>query len=459
MFDYVAFALLLLYFAQFGVGCAQLYSCCYSRNKRLTLRNGIVTILTIASFLRVIFWTKACIPTTVSNQFGLIIFFLPVWMNFAGLSLLVVFYAQAISANGPSQLPMRICIYVNIILLVVNLVIAGELDSPDTSQPIKTSMFVAYSVYGSFLDFTLALLLGYYGYRFRTASSRSILTTRILPNSLRIFDAVNWVIVVTYCFRGVFSAILSSNQVLPKGSGDVEFNGLHPVTSATIFFFFFLAEITPCGCVFGMLWRVSASAQGKQNHVESLQHDGKETSTLDARLLSVEDSKVKVFMTATDNKSASIEDDEVRDSVYLLFEDTHKYVARDNDHESAYNSAGPDSNSVNPLIAQPIPTTYAPHTLALRPPSYEHSPIGSFSKLWGSKLSFSGSGFFKPPTPGSRDPTPDLNTYAFHHPDGTAAGGFIDGSAVIKSTVSNSEVYGNTISPRDILLHSERRRK
>lgn len=448
-FDYVAFLLLLQYVGLFGVGCHQLSVASKSRNKRLTIRNGIVSILTSATLLRIIFWLKACVPTTISSRTGLFLFFLPVFLFFAGLSLLVVFYAQAITRQSKKQhIPMRVFVLVNSLLLVCNLVIAGELDGEDTPESVKAEMLVAYAVYGSLLDFTLAILLGYYGRQFKRASSTNVLSTRILPNSLVIFDRVNTVIIAAYLFRGTFTALLSSGKVFPQGEGSVQFNGEHPVTSSTTFFFFFVAEIVPCVCVLGLLWKVAASTQSKhhhgvQHHIDSLQRHA-DGSTLDARLLSVEDSKVKIFITAAadgeegnynaaaaaggagnNNKTASIEADEDDEGAsYLLFEDTHKAAAL------------LPSPPPGPL---PIPTHAAAAAASSSTPSpppahsFDPSPAGSFSKFWGSS-------FFKPPTPGSREPTPDLPPVYY------------------SSLHESGEAYGNTLSPRDILLHAERRR-
>ena len=453
MFDYVAFVLLLIYGSLFVMGGYQIHKTFESRNKRLTIRNGIVTILTSASLLRIIFWLKACIPTTISSQAGLIVFFLPVWLNFCGLSLLVVFYAQAVSSS-PTLLPMRICILANTALLIANLVIAGELDSPDTSTYFKANMFIAYSVYGSLLDFTLALMLLYYGYRFKTASSRNVLTTRILPNSLRIFDAVNWIIIAAYMFRGTFSAILSSGKVLPKDGGGVEFNGDHPVTSVTTFVFFFVAELIPCACVLGMLWKVAHGQvkYGIQHHIDSLARGEGVDSTLDARLLSVEDSKVKIFINK-ENKTASL-DEEEETHHYLLFEETHQMGRQ-------YQQAASDAEQAEELSIPgplPIPRRPSPNLppSPLTQSSFDPSPSpssGSFSKFWGMGT------FAKPPV---STPSPDLLPYGEQQEGGSDGGGggfrSDSGGEGRGSEAETAEKYANTLSPRDILLHAERRR-
>jgi len=460
MFDWVSLILLLLYASLLGVGCHQLRTTMRSRNKRVTIRNGIVSILTLSVALRAVFWLKACVPTTMNAAFGMLIFFLPVWMNFAGLSLLVVFYSQIIHAG--SKTPMRLCIFANFCLFTTNLIIVGELaDTSDGNDAVEQSnALLAYAIFGPLLDFTLASLLAYYGQRFKAASKRSVLTTRIQPSSLFIFDVVNWIIIVAYLFRGIFTALLSSGKVLPLNQGSVAFQGEHAVTSATTFFFFLIAEIVPCSCVFAMLWKVSSSSQGKLNHgVETLQrHDGSEKSTLDTRLLSVEDSKVKIFISADNNKTASLEEEE---GTYLLFEDSlsppNPLVQEEGRDE--------DNQIPGPVpIPKKTPTFHSSSSSSseVESSSLVQSPMlpSSLGSYWAARLSFSGAGG-KPPTPGSRDPTPDLNTYTYLHHDGGSAP---DGAAVIDvqpppHTITDRERYSNTISPRDILLKSSDRRR
>ena len=474
MFDWVALILLLLYATLLGVGCHQLRTTMRSRNKRLTIRNGIVSILTLSAAFRAVFWLKACVPTTMNAAFGMLIFFLPVWMNFAGLSLLVVFYSQIIHAG--SKVPMRLCIVANFCLFTTNLIIGGELaDTSDGGNDAaeQSNALLAYAIFGPLLDFTLASLLAYYGQRFKAASKRSVLTTRILPNSLFIFDVVNWIIIVAYLFRGIFTALLSSGKVLPVNQGSVAFQGEHAVTSATTFFFFLIAEIVPCSCVFAMLWKVSSSSQGKLNHgVETLQrHDGSEKSSLDTRLLSVEDSKVKIFISADNNKTASLEEEE-EEGGYLLFEDLQSSLCPPNPLGLGQQQQQQEEDrDEEQQIPGPVPIpkrtpTFPSSSSAVASSSFERgqSPMlpSSLGSFWASRLSFSGAGG-KPPTPGSRDPTPDLNTYTYLHHDGGSAP---DGAAVIDVQPSphtitdrERERYSNTISPRDILLKSSDRRR
>ena len=480
-FDYVAFLLFLLYMVLFGVGVQQLYTTLQSRNKRLTIRNGIVCILTAACSLRIIFWLKTCIPTTISDTLGLVLFFLPLWMNFAGLSLLVVFYAQAVSP-APSKGPMYTCIVANSLLFLANLIIAGELDSQTVSTEVRKNLAVVYAVYGSLLDFSLAILLGWYGHRFKTASSRSVLTTRIMPNSLSMFAAVNRIIIITYVLRGSFTAIIASHKVLPAGEGDVEFNGTHPVTSATIFFFFLVCEITPCACVFGMLWRVSSSGHQmmqKRHDTAGRPHDS--SHSLDTRLLSVEDAKVKIFLAANgddslDRHTASLEDLEDGPHGYLFFED--QVYSPEQHQEQQHQQQQQPYNYAPSTPPRPIPT-YPPGKGSLipfpMPPSSTSATATSTTTVtksspnfWASKLSpfgreptpdlskspnFWAKSFGSIPTSTSREATPDLTTYIYEGESAT------DGAAIIRAPVGDAaERYGNTVSPRDILLQSERRR-
>jgi hypothetical protein len=294
--DFAAIILVLLYSFILFVGCQQLHTAYNSRNKYISIRNGIVALLTLASFVRVILWIKTASPGTLDDTFMMLIFFLPLWLNFCGLSLLAVFYAKAVNGNK-TKWPMRLCLLGNLILLILNVTIATGMAENDDKDD---QAFDAFSIiYSSTMDFVLAILLFYYGYKFQIACNESgnALTTWT-PNSISIFESINWMLIVIYIFRGIAAAVISQH---PSILGEVAYNGNHSPTKGMVVIYFFVTEILPNFCVILMLWRITGAKNGRDDRGNG---DGYSVSDgLTKRLLSIEDSKVRIVIGADNEEN------------------------------------------------------------------------------------------------------------------------------------------------------------
>lgn len=119
MLDYVALLLVFAYSSLFIAGGLQLRQIVISRKFKLrTIRNGIIFILTLASLLRIIFWCKVVTPSYSPNQLIMVIYFLPVWMDFAGLSLLAVFYAETLLSGSDKYKQYKVLTHSATLLLL-----------------------------------------------------------------------------------------------------------------------------------------------------------------------------------------------------------------------------------------------------------------------------------------------------------------------------------------------------
>ncbi len=277
-------------------GAQQTYRAFNSRNRFLSIRNSIVMLLTCSALLRLVLWVKVCVPGDLNDTFMLLMFFLPLWFNFASLSLLAVFYTEAVY-GGKTKWPMRIYLIVNLILLVLNVYVATGTAARLESNDDGTHVFSAFSVaYSSFVDFLLAMLLCYYGIQFQAICNENgnALTTWN-HSSVTIFESINWMLIIIYIFRGIAAAVISQH---PDVMGQVAYDGDHEPTRATVLIFFFITEVLPSLCVMLMLWRLGGSSSPRLK-VESMtaadELDGN-FQGLNTRLLSVEDSKVRVLV-------------------------------------------------------------------------------------------------------------------------------------------------------------------
>ena len=297
--DWVGLILVLFYLAIVYIGSQQTYRAFKSRNRFLSIRNSIVLLLTASAFLRLILWVKVCVPGDLDDTFMLLMFFLPMWFNFAALSLLAVFYTEAVY-GGKTLWPMRIYLVVNLALLTMNVYVAtgtaSRLDNTDDETPVFTAFSI---VYNSFVDFLLAILLCYYGYQFqKICNENGNALTTWTASSVTIFESINWMLIVIYVFRGIAAAVISQH---PDVMGQVEYDGNHPPTRASVLMFFFVTEILPSLCVMLMLWRIGGSSVARIKIESMAGGDGGDGGDdaynhLNTRLLSIEDSKVRILM-------------------------------------------------------------------------------------------------------------------------------------------------------------------
>jgi hypothetical protein len=194
------------------------------------------------------------IPTTISPMALNVIYFLPVWLNFAAISLLSVFYAHALLDGYYEDLPWNIFLIVNLIFFALNVTIGCLMEDNRIQDHGDDIVYAVYIIYGVFLDGLTALIIGYFGYHF-IYNNRSR-KTWLLPRSVKQFAIVNWIIVICFLSRSIFVALLASNIIGSQGnSGTLYFNGKHNVTSITVFFFYVCTELIPNVSMIYLLWR------------------------------------------------------------------------------------------------------------------------------------------------------------------------------------------------------------
>jgi hypothetical protein len=294
------------------IGIIQVRQIWITRNKVTTIRNAIILFLTFSALLRIFFWVKVSLPTELSPEIIMIIYYLPVWLDFAGLSLLAVFYAETLLKASPNlnlsykNYPLRICIFFNSIFLGVCLTIGILITDDDVDPSMQKFVNSLFSIYASFLDFLLSTMLSYFGYKFYTNYSNKNLTTRILPRSLKTFASINWYIVIAYIVRGFFTIAVGQTKLIPITQGSVVYEGSHQVTGVGIMCFYLVTEWTPSILVIFLLWRrVIPRKRIKQfsheDNSNNIDYDPADES-LKIRLMSVEDTKISVYYDGKSSK-------------------------------------------------------------------------------------------------------------------------------------------------------------
>jgi len=315
--DYIAVVLAGLYACLCGVGIYLLYSALRTRNKKVNLRNAIVTILTASGILRCLFFVKVAIPTTWDNGFCMALFIIPLWMHCLAISLLICFYATTAyyDSNNSTDTPIILCSVGNLIMLIFDVAIAASFASASDSSREKLLRLI-FCISSTMEDLVLAGLLIYFGALFHRlavdGSGGNVLATWN-KKSVSLFETLNWVLTITMLFRASLSIALFME---PQIDGSVNYNGEHPVTAPVVVLFFFGAELLPTLCIFYMLFELDVSPGNKQggNYKRfRVMGDGRGVETdsaLDERLLSVEDASIRVV----------IEKEEARDAEQLLRE-------------------------------------------------------------------------------------------------------------------------------------------
>jgi hypothetical protein len=273
-FDYIAFILVFLYFLLFIFELKQFISIFYLKNRKINYRNGIILTLLFSSLLRIVFWIKVMINTTVISTFMMILFYFPIFLNFTGISLLCVFYANTIYSNSWfATWPKYICAILNLIFLFLNIAIGCLVESASTNQQSHVVIYDCYIYYAVFIDFFIALLVGYYGYNFVYDSQYHTYRTHILlPRSIRTFAVINWIIVICFLIRSLFVFLFSLPIIKQSTSTEIEFNGNHPVTSYIMLIFFFITEWIPNIAMLYLLWKPNTKKPKKfrsENYVSS----------------------------------------------------------------------------------------------------------------------------------------------------------------------------------------------
>lgn len=455
MTDPVAIILTLLYLVIFLSGAVQVKQILFTRRfKRATIRNCIISILTLSCLLRVIFWCKVASPTYASEQVISLIFFMPVWMNFFALSFLASFYGETLILGASDvrysrykDYPVRLCLAVNFVLFVLCLTLSLVISRNGASDQTKTDLAVAFSLYASLLDFVLAGLLGILGYAFYNNYAQRSATTRILPRSVRTFAAINYYIVCVYILRGMFTAAVGQEKIIPVSEGEIVYQGPHPATAVTVFFFYLIADWSTAACVIFLLWRrvlrhkriskyvTSVGGWGSGEGAAVVDSSSDTESLLSTRLLSTDDDrKVSVFYGPTGEEDGEDADEYVRDYIFdetgnTLVDDVSSGAADSSNNSDSYDASS--SSSLRALqeaaMHPPLDRSSGGATLmhaaipirihTFNPPAsgpsksvYSHSVSPSAASSINTSRSQAASPQMFPAAPPSREPSPALSS-------------------------------------------------
>eukprot|EP01040_Poterioochromonas_malhamensis_P008945 gene8944-9684_t len=206
--------------------------------------------------MRITFWIKVMIPTVIDSTLMMLLFYLPVWLNFTGISLLCVFYANTIFEDKYGHWPKYICIVLNIIFGILNITIGSLVESASTNQDAHVVMYDCYIYYAVFIDALIALLVGFLGYYFvYDHHYHSYRHWVLLPRSIETFSIINWLIVFCFFIRSIFVFVFSLPVIKQSASTEIQFNGNHPVTSVLMLFFFLITEWVPNSSMLYLLWK------------------------------------------------------------------------------------------------------------------------------------------------------------------------------------------------------------
>ena len=170
--DYIAIVLACLYACLCGAGIFLLYSALKTRNRKVNLRNAIVTILIASSFLRCLFFIKVAIPTTWDNGLCMALFIFPLWMHCLAISLLICFYATTVyyDSNHGTDTPIILCSAGNLIALIFDVAIASSFAS-NTDDSRARLLRLMFCISSTMEDLVLAGLLVYFGAIFHSLAA------------------------------------------------------------------------------------------------------------------------------------------------------------------------------------------------------------------------------------------------------------------------------------------------
>jgi hypothetical protein len=481
MVDPVAITLAILYFILFFTGSYQLLDIVMSNNKKRSQKNMILSFLTLGSILRIVFWIKVTIPTTISDRVMIVIFFLPLWFNFVGLSGLAVFYAKALDlTQAYRRIPIKISIAANIILLLLNFVISITLTNDHVSEDVVV-LGALYIAYATCLDLMLAGILAYLGNKFMHSPAMK----NILPESVELLGLVNWIVVSCYTVRGIFTPIF---VILP--STEIEFNGHHRDTSLISFFFFVITEVLPNLCVMVLLWKLGGKTAHRyssftiksldrlldQQEEQDIEDDDKYfvrdelTTTLLESYRETSDASLASHQVSWHNTSSSNEarlpsysNQEVSAADPLVYGFSHAPEQHIRQLPSEHGMLAEEALNLSAHHAGMMLSTPSPQLIQVGT-SYESSPGGA-EYMWQqiyshqnavglASVAYSSSSFqhsqSPSPAPAIVDPR---RSFQSDRSDGSLpkkASPLHEASAA--AGAGNVEKYGNYLSPRDILL-------
>jgi len=208
MEDIVAIILATLYVLLLLLITLQIIMIIGSNDKIVTIRNAILIILCLSCLFRSILWiaisTTINITLAISTTIMLILYFIPIWLNVFGISLLTVFYFEtwisAAKSSKPIKLmltPIQICLTLNCIFFIIAVSIISVISQKSDYSTVMTSV---YEGYAAFLDISLALSLCILGYNFYIDFSQKA-TKVLLPTKITTFYIINCLVTLTYFVR------------------------------------------------------------------------------------------------------------------------------------------------------------------------------------------------------------------------------------------------------------------
>lgn len=259
--DVVSLLLTIIYAILFVCEGHQLVSAFYSKNKLYTYRNGIMLVLFCSALVRWLVWGKVTLLDAfyVDNTLMMVLYFLPVWLNFCAISLLCVFYAYAMFDGFYGSWPWHVTVAINVVFMALNVAIAVLLDYSDSLASLVYQFYIAYAIV---LDTSTALVLAYFGYHFHRlsrANTRRLHWFLSLPKSPQTFTAMNLLIVVCFLLRSLLVGLLSSHLLASRDDNAVQFNRRRNATdeadggsdddvyrtSWTVMLFYLVSEVVP----------------------------------------------------------------------------------------------------------------------------------------------------------------------------------------------------------------------
>lgn len=182
-------------------------------------------------------------------------------------SLLLVFYSAALS-DTRSRRPMRYAVVMNGVFLVICITISLLLKDPHASEKGKEIIEIIYFTFNALLDVIVVIGLSYFGYRFgRKQSSKKTVATRILPRSPKLFQYVNWVLVVMSVLRGIFNIALITLINRQERLEMIYYysDGERKMTPYYLVLYFFAVEGVPAICIFVTLWKRPSSSSRRKD--------------------------------------------------------------------------------------------------------------------------------------------------------------------------------------------------
>eukprot|EP00602_Paraphysomonas_sp_CaronLab_P002895 CAMPEP_0185028800 /NCGR_PEP_ID=MMETSP1103-20130426/14802_1 /TAXON_ID=36769 /ORGANISM="Paraphysomonas bandaiensis, Strain Caron Lab Isolate" /LENGTH=457 /DNA_ID=CAMNT_0027563335 /DNA_START=545 /DNA_END=1918 /DNA_ORIENTATION=+ len=154
-----------------------------------------------------------------------------------------------------SAYPFQICVFANTVFLAVCIVLSILTETSSTSQHVKNVLADVYVLFASFLNFLIAVLLGFFGGKFNELCKADKVTRSVLPRSERMFQVMNGVLVCMYATRGVLTIVVGMGLTHLPSDGEMTYMGPHGRTPLFPFFYYIMVELIPVAIVLATLWQ------------------------------------------------------------------------------------------------------------------------------------------------------------------------------------------------------------